>query len=697
MKRSLFSLLFIIFLGHQLHAQGIINHHDLDKNLWWLEEDTIEREDWLKLQDSKASKFYESHLSLKKNIEDFAMALDSGISVHHMISVDVTEVHFYQSGSEDKIVFQDSVSGFKKEYLAKDFVWGDHRERSRIYNYKVRSDQRYIELLVAPAGNLTQYNWILINLGTFEVEYNFPQVLDFVTWNEQGNFDQFVFWQAVNHEKIQKLHIINFDRNGDGIENSYDSFVQAKYELQLTFLDSLLNTTTFLSSKSPMQVLKATDSKKPNGEIELRTASDLLGIIGDDESKYESTVFVPENKQGAIASIVHASLKSLLAVHYRWGTKRWIDLYDVSESALKIKAEDRKKLNTINLPTCSTLESMEFIDSPKEADKSWLQINVTNCLFTGYTFYFDLESKEYFDISQNPSTFTNIDAFISQYELNGKWYPANIEEYNTTTIDSTEPVPYFMVSSEYGDHERPVLIKFYGGFGLDYLGDGMEKLDNFDKKFILDGGSIVFAGVRGGSEKGLSWYKGGAYENVVNSGLDVVSVAQDLVAKKKTTPQKVAITGTSNGGLTATIALTQSPESFGLVIPVNGVHDLIRADYLDPNNYGFAYEYGTAILPSVLKRFSEYGPLAKAESQNYPTTLVVVGDKDDRVHPAHSYKIYEKLMKNQTGSEAIILNRIKNAGHNPSVDLNPDIRRQYEVTKWAAIYSVFGMSFSTTY
>lgn len=60
----------------------------------------------------------------------------------------------------------------------------------------------------------------------------------------------------------------------------------------------------------------------------------------------------------------------------------------------------------------------------------------------------------------------------------------------------------------------------------------------------------------------------------------------------------------------------------------------------------------------------EYSPLHNIkEDINYPTTLIVTGENDDRVPPIHSYKFAAKLQNRKAQKNPIYLLVNENAGH----------------------------------
>jgi len=85
-----------------------------------------------------------------------------------------------------------------------------------------------------------------------------------------------------------------------------------------------------------------------------------------------------------------------------------------------------------------------------------------------------------------------------------------------------------------------------------------------DRKLLLDRGWIVaFAHVRGGMEKGKSWYLTGRKEAKMNSFLDFLACADHLVSVLGiTSPRHLAAQGTSAGGLLVAASANLRPDIF---------------------------------------------------------------------------------------------------------------------------------------
>ncbi|VDO30509.1 unnamed protein product [Heligmosomoides polygyrus] len=174
-------------------------------------------------------------------------------------------------------------------------------------------------------------------------------------------------------------------------------------------------------------------------------------------------------------------------------------------------------------------------------------------------------------------------------------------------------------------------------------------------------GIIACANLRGGglpvafhviitlSEYGETWHMDGMREKKQNVFNDFISAAEYLIDNKYTCSKKLAIHGGSNGGLLMAVCSQQHPELFGAVLNRVGVMDMLRfhkftvggawvPEYGDPDSeqdFRFLYKYS----PLHNIRFPDHG--------QWPATLLMTADHDDRVVPSHTLKyaatLYEKV------------------------------------------------------
>ena len=78
--------------------------------------------------------------------------------------------------------------------------------------------------------------------------------------------------------------------------------------------------------------------------------------------------------------------------------------------------------------------------------------------------------------------------------------------------------------------------------------------------FCEAGGVWAVAGIRGGGEYGEDWHRAGMLANKQQCFDDFYAAADWLVAEGRTSRDRLAIRGGSNGGLLVGAAVTQRPD-----------------------------------------------------------------------------------------------------------------------------------------
>jgi prolyl oligopeptidase len=206
---------------------------------------------------------------------------------------------------------------------------------------------------------------------------------------------------------------------------------------------------------------------------------------------------------------------------------------------------------------------------------------------------------------------------------------------------------------------NPVLLYGYGGFGVNLA-------PFFSPSTILwieNGGILAVPGIRGGGEKGSAWYEDGRRLKKTNSFNDFISAAHYLIDSNYTSHEKLAIEGGSNGGLLVGVAMTQHPELFRAAVAKMGVFDMLRYDKFTIGS-AFVSEYGISSNTKDFPNLLNYSPLHNLKKGvNYPATLIITADNDDRVPPLHSYKFVATLQELGDKMNPYLLKVVKKGGH----------------------------------
>jgi prolyl oligopeptidase len=181
--------------------------------------------------------------------------------------------------------------------------------------------------------------------------------------------------------------------------------------------------------------------------------------------------------------------------------------------------------------------------------------------------------------------------------------------------------------------------------------------------WVERGGVYMQPTLRGGGEFGEEWHAAGMLERKQNVFEDLYSSADYLIRNSYTSSDRLGVSGRSNGGLLAAAALTQRPDLFGAAVPEVGVLDMLRY-HLFTIGAAWIPEYGDPDDAEACRWLRAYSPLHNLEAgTDYPPTMVMTSDHDDRVVPAHSFK-FAAAMQSLDGVDAPVLLRVtQSQGH----------------------------------
>ena len=209
------------------------------------------------------------------------------------------------------------------------------------------------------------------------------------------------------------------------------------------------------------------------------------------------------------------------------------------------------------------------------------------------------------------------------------------------------------------DASTPFLLTGYGGFDV-----GITPTFTAEAYPWLEaGGGYAIANLRGGNEYGEEWHRAGMLHKKQNVFDDFIGAAEFLIQRKYTQPQRLAISGASNGGLLVGAALTQRPDLFRAVVCDVPLLDMVRYHRFGSGRTWIA-EYGSAENESQFKTLLAYSPYHRVQERaKYPAILFMSADSDDRVDPMHARKMAARLQAATATSRPILLRIEKKAGH----------------------------------
>jgi prolyl oligopeptidase len=342
-------------------------------------------------------------------------------------------------------------------------------------------------------------------------------------------------------------------------------------------------------------------------------------------------------------TLIPEQKETLVKVEFAGGKLFAVYLKDVTTKVI-IYNLDGKKTGEVNLPGPGTADGFNGLK-----DSKYVFYAFTSFTFPTNIYRYDIATGKSI-LFKKPNVSFNSEDYITKQEF----YPSK---------DGTK-IPMFITYKK-GltlNGKNPTLLYAYGGFNV-ILSPGFSPSVI---PFLEQGGVYAFANLRGGGEYGEKWHEAGMFGKKQNVFDDFIAAAEYLISKKYTSSDKLAIRGGSNGGTLIGAVINQRPELFKVAIPEVGVMDMLRFQKFTIG-WNWIAEYGSSEKADDFKFLYAYSPLHNIKpGLNYPATLVVTADHDDRVVPAHSFKYAATLQEMYKGKNPVLIRIDTNSGHGAS-------------------------------
>ncbi|MEM7192133.1 MAG: prolyl oligopeptidase family serine peptidase, partial [Pseudomonadota bacterium] len=286
-----------------------------------------------------------------------------------------------------------------------------------------------------------------------------------------------------------------------------------------------------------------------------------------------------------------------------------------------------------------------------EYDTKTLRFTYASMTTPTQTFDYDMETRERV-LRKTQEVPSGHDP--SQYVTRRVFAPAKDGE--------TVPVTLLYRKDTALDGSAPLLLYGYGSYGITIPASFMTNaLSLVDRGFVY-----AIAHIRGGKEKGFSWYKNGKREKKINTFTDFIAAGEYLASEKFTSRGKIVAHGGSAGGMLMGAITNMAPDLFlGIIADVPFVDVLTTMlDASLPLTPPEWPEWGNPIESADdYKTIAAYSPYDNVRAQNHPNILAVAGLTDPRVTYWEPAKWIAKLREADTGTNLIMLKTNMEAGH----------------------------------
>jgi len=356
------------------------------------------------------------------------------------------------------------------------------------------------------------------------------------------------------------------------------------------------------------------------------------------------------------------------------GPRKSLDSCKPTKTALLINALDNLKnrlyelkhvagkwqRREIHFPSFGTIgiDPVDAVNSD-EYFVSLTDFTTPTALYLGY-----IGSNQREPLKQLPSFFNAAGIEITQQEAISK--------------DDTK-VPYFLVmhTDAKRDSHNPTILYGYGGFEVSLR---PAYSANIGASWLTKNGVYVLANIRGGGEFGPSWHQAALRANRQKSYDDFIAVAEDLIARRITSPAHLGMMGGSNGGLLVGAVMIQRPDLFNAVVGQAPLLDMRRFNKLLAGA-GWVSEYGDPDDAKQWAFISKYSPYQNVKANvHYPHVLFTASTRDDRVHPGHARKMVARMR--EQGHDVLYFENME-GGHSGAANT------AQQAKMWALTYTFF--------
>ncbi|XP_014214333.1 prolyl endopeptidase [Copidosoma floridanum] len=506
-------------------------------------------------------------------------------------------------------------------------------------------------------------DWNTIHFINTKTGEKYPEVLEKVkfssiswTHDNLGIFYSCFPHQQEKHDgsetfvsKDQKLcyHIVGTSPEEDKIVAEFPENPLYRLNGQVTDCGRWLVVTTRLECRDNLVFFTKLDPKKKiDGKLNL---TEVVGIL---EADYEyvanlgTKAIFRTNKNAPNYKLIAIDLENFkensweeFIPEHTHNVLNWASAADKDKLVISYMEEVKDVLGVYSLETGKLLRPLPLdvgtvVGFSGDKKNSEIFYQFMSFLTPGIIYSLDLQQDK-----EMPKVFKEIKISgfdPSQYQTKQIFYSSK---------DGTK-IPMFIVSKKniVLNSSPPALLYGYGGFNV-----SLQPVFSIMRTVFLQhlDGVIAVANIRGGGEYGEKWHNAGRFGNKQNCFDDFISAAEYLIDNRYTSSDKLTIQGASNGGLLICACINQRPDLFGAAIAQVPVTDMLKYHKFTVG-YAWKSDYGCSDKEKDFKVLIKYSPIHNVrkpdkEGVQYPATLVMTADHDDRVVPLHSLKMIATL------------------------------------------------------
>jgi oligopeptidase B len=256
---------------------------------------------------------------------------------------------------------------------------------------------------------------------------------------------------------------------------------------------------------------------------------------------------------------------------------------------------------------------------------------------------------------------------LKRREVPGGYDPARYvseRKYAKASDGTRIPISVIYKKGFVADGRAPMLLVAYGSYGAP-----SDAFFNSNDVSLLDRGWVkAVALIRGGGEMGKKWHDQGRMLHKKNTFTDFIACAEQLIADKYTSKDRLAIEGGSAGGLLMGAVTNMRPDLFKVVISHVPFVDVINTmlDESVPLTVPEFEEWGNPKIAEQYAYMKSYSPYDNVTAKAYPTLLVKTSWDDSQVMYWEPAKYVAKMRAMKTDKNPLVFKINMAGGHGGS-------------------------------
>jgi len=522
-------------------------------------------------------------------------------------------------------------------------------------------------LTLSPDGNLlayttdeTGFRQYVLRVKDLRTGRLGPEAIERVTaveWTEDGK----ALYYSIEHPQTKRSyqvfrHVLGAPKDDLMYEEKDERFDIGLSKTRdrrylLVASDSLTTSEVrFLPADGSSTEMRIVAPRVPDQEYEVDQRDGVFWIRTNDAGRNFRLVTAPVSDPG------RASWKEVVphrdAVMLT-GLSMFRDFYVLSEHEagqpyVRVTDVRNGKSHRVEFPEPAYLA---FLGSNREFDATLLRVVYKSPVTSPSTYDYDPATRQR--------------TLLKQVAVLGGYDPARYRVELTAAIapDGVK-VPMWVLSRKdvARDGKGPALLYAYGSYGASTAATFSSDIFS-----LVDRGVVyAVAYIRGGGELGKSWHDEGRMMRKRNTFTDFIAAAEHLVKEKYVSPDRLAISGGSAGGLLMGAVTNMQPDLFKVVVTHVPFVDIINTmlDESLPLTVGEFEEWGNPKIAAQYRYMKSYSPYDNVEPKAYPIMLVKTSYNDSQVMYWEPAKYVAKLRATKTDGNPLVFHvNMDPAGH----------------------------------